>query len=106
NAVDEIVALARPVRAYLRVAYVVLHRARARREEGEIRAALALQFQLCALERVLDLLIGDLQLARLLAGDLLLAPVPEGLRCGGVVAVAIDDHVIAAAVAVLFLIRS
>jgi hypothetical protein len=83
DAVDQLVALARPGFTDLHVADMVLHGACARRKEREVRAALALHPELRAFQRIADLLIGDLQGSGLLAGNLLLAPVPEG--CGAVV---------------------
>src|SRR5262249_25486532 len=83
-----------PLRADRRVADVVLHRARARREERDVAAPLPLQLQLGLLQAVADLVIADpeLLLGDVLLGDLPLAPVPQGLRRGRVVAVAVDDH--------------
>src|SRR5262249_57910330 len=81
------------------VADMVAHTHGARREDGEIRAALALQLELRAFEALADLVVGHLQrrLRRLLGGvldvvDLVLAPAQQVLGLGRVVAVAIDDH--------------
>src|SRR5262249_4770456 len=81
------------------VADMVAHTHGARREDGEIRAALALQLELRAFEALADFVVGHLQrrLRRLLGGlldvvDLVLAPAQQVLGLGRVVAVAIDDH--------------
>src|SRR6476659_9932631 len=71
---------------------MVLHRARARREEGDVGAALPLKFQLRAFERFADLIVADAQIGRA-ARKLRLAPIPERRRRGRVVSVDIDDHV-------------
>jgi hypothetical protein len=78
---------------------VVAHAHRARREDREIGAPLALDAELRPFEARADLVVGDLQrpfrrgmpgLAEVL--DLLLAPGLELFRCGCVVAVTVDDH--------------
>jgi hypothetical protein len=61
DAVDQVVALARPGVAHLHVADMVLHRARARREERQVGAALALDLQLRALQGIADFLVGYAQ---------------------------------------------
>ena len=61
DAVDQVVLHARPVRADRGVADVVLHRARARREERDVGAPLALQLQLGLLQAVADLVVADLR---------------------------------------------
>ena len=77
---DEIVADARPLLADLGVADVVRHAGRARRENRHVGAALALQFELRALEALADLVVGDAKIERFRAlrlvfeaGDLLVA---------------------------------
>src|SRR5262249_50432080 len=47
HAMDQIVALLRPVQAGRRVADVVPHTGRTRREDGYVGSAFSLQFQLC-----------------------------------------------------------
>src|SRR5437867_10004572 len=90
----------RPVPARGLVADVMAHSHRARREDGDVGAALALQLQLRALEARADLVVADAETAldgsvpRILEpGDLALSPLLELFGSGGVVAVAIDDHV-------------
>src|SRR4051812_18735301 len=91
DAVDQIVAHARPLLARFRVADVVLHAARARREERDIGAALALQLELRSLDALADLVLRDLRLAGR-PRELRLAPGGEAGGRGGVMAVAINDH--------------
>ena len=101
DARDQVVADLRPLQAHALVADVMAHAGGARREDGEIGAALALQLELVALDRFADLVIGHFQgrarrHRRLVLGGggrgLLLAEAKEVLGLGGVVAVAIDDH--------------
>ncbi len=99
DAMDEVVADLRPFAAHALVADVMAHAGGARREDGEVGAALALQLELRAFEALPDLVVGDLQRAaqrrRGLALDrlgLLLAEAFQVVGLGGVVAVAIDDH--------------
>src|SRR2546425_7960670 len=75
------------------------HAHRARREDGDVGAALALQLQLRALEARADLVVVDAEralrrdvLGILQRRDLALAQFLELPGSGGVVAVAIDDH--------------
>ena len=99
-AVDQVVAELRPRAARRGVADVVRHPRRPRREDREIGAALALQLELRALEARAHLVVADLEralrrrrAAALERRDLRLAPGLELARRGGVVAVAVDDHV-------------
>ena len=97
--VDQVVADARPLRRRGLVAEMVRHAGGARREDGEIGAALALQFQLRALQALADLVVAD---AEVLVGgaaggirqrrELAVAEDGQLLRCRRVVAVAVDDH--------------
>src|SRR5262249_39584505 len=77
----------------------------ARRKDGEVGAALALELELRAFETFADFVVGNLE--RCLGGlfcrifhviYLLLAPSQQVFRLGRVVAVAIDDHGTVAAV--------
>src|SRR5262249_48845879 len=98
--IDQVVAVLRPRLARRRVAEMVAHPARTRAEDRDVRAALALQLQLRALDALAQLVVADLDLAldglslRVLfeVRLLLVAIVPERFRRGGVVAVAVDDH--------------
>src|SRR5262249_43686024 len=99
HAVDQLVRDLRPFEADAGVADVVRHAGRARREDRQIRAALALQLELRTLDARAQLVVADLErrargLLRgiLDAGDLALAPVVQLLRLGRVVAVTVDDH--------------
>ena len=99
EAVDEVVRDLRPQRAGGRVADMMGHARCARREDGEIGAALALQFQLRVLDALPQLVVTDLEArpARRLRwvldpGDLFLAPVMELCGLRRVVPVTIDDH--------------
>ena len=60
---DQIVAVPRPVRAGGRVADVMRHGGRARRKDGHVGAALALQLQLRAFQALADLVVADVDLA-------------------------------------------
>ncbi len=98
DAVDEVVACDRPFLAGLGVAEMVRHAGGARREDGEVGAALLLQLQLRADDALADLVVGDGGARRALRrvierGDLRLAPALVLFRRRRVVAVAIDDHV-------------
>src|SRR5579864_3443899 len=75
------------------------HETRARREYGEIAAALLHQLELVVGDGVAQLVVGDFQLARpgldggvLDSGDLPVAPVLELFRRRRVMAVYVDDH--------------
>ena len=98
--IDQIVAMLRPRFARRRVAEVMTHPARARAEDRDVGAALALQLQLRALDALAQLVVADFQraLLRLMLRILLeirfllVAIVAELFRRRRVVAVAIDDH--------------
>ncbi len=99
DTMDHLVAQLRPGEAHVIVADVMAHPHRARREDGEIGAALALKLELCAFDALADFVVGSLE--RGLGGlfcrvfqivHLLLAPSQQVFRLGRVVAVAIDDH--------------
>ena len=99
DAVDQIVAVLRPVQAGGRVADVMPHPRGARGKDRHIRAALALQLQLRPLEALPDLVVRDrnraflTRLRRVLErGDLRVAVRLQRLRRRRVVTVAIDDH--------------
>src|SRR6185436_622055 len=96
DAVDQVVALAGPGDAGRLVADVVLHRARARREEGQAGAALALDPELGAFERVANLLIGNDRCRNGFTriGKLQLSPIPQSFRRRRIVPVAVDDHAV------------
>ena len=98
QAVDGVVAEDRPLAAGVGGADVVGHAAGPRREDRDVRAALALELELRALDALAELVVRDLQgrprrrLRRVLQGvDLALAPVEKLLRLGRVVAVTVDD---------------
>ena len=97
HAMDQIVALPRPVEAGAGVADVMRHRRRARREDRDVGAAIALELQL-GLDALAQLVVGDLdadpaQASRIVQpGDLRVAECLELFRGSGVVPVAIDDH--------------
>src|SRR5262249_6026163 len=97
DAVDQLVAGARPGFADRRVAEVMAHAGGTRGKDREVGAALALAFELAALDRRTELVIGNSRarrrrLAGLVRFDLLAAPPLVLTGSGGVVAVAIDDH--------------
>src|SRR3984893_9758421 len=99
EAVNQVVRNLRPFEAHAFVADVMRHAGRARREDGEAGAALALELELGAPDARAQLVVADLDggwrglLRRVLdGGDLVLAEIVQLLRLGGVVAVAIDDH--------------
>ena len=99
HAVNQIVAVPRPVRTGRRVPNVMRHGRRARREDGDVGAALALQLELRAFQTFPDLVVADLDFAvvgrlrRILQRrDLRIAIFLERLGRGGVVAVTIDNH--------------
>src|SRR5262249_18805837 len=97
--VHQLVRDLRPLEADAFVADVVRHAGRARREDRQVGAALALQLELRALDARADLVVADLEararrlLPRVLdAGDLRFAEIVQLLRLGRVVAVTVDDH--------------
>ena len=99
HAMNHLVAQLRPGEADLEISDMVTHAHGARGEDGQIRAALALELELRPFEAFADLVIAHLErgLGRLLWGileilHLLLAPAQEVLRFGRVVAVTINDH--------------
>ena len=101
RAMDQVVADLRPFEAHALVADVVAHAGGARREDGQIGAALALQLELIVLDAVANLIVRYFQRSarrqqRLVLGvgrrSLFLAEAVQVLGFGGVVAVAIDDH--------------
>ena len=99
HAVDQVVADARPLRADVRVADMMRHAGGARREDRNVGAALALEFELRAFEAGADLVVADAEVERLRpqrlvldAGDLLVAEGGKLLRRRCVMSVAIDDH--------------
>src|SRR5260370_1318572 len=94
---DQLVAGGGPGFARRCVAKMVAHARRARGEDRQVGAALALHLELAALDRLTDLIIGHRRarrrrLARRVRLDLLLTPSLVLTRRGGVVAVAVDDH--------------
>ena len=96
DAVDQVVAHLRPVEAHRGGADMVRHARGARREDGDVGAALALELEL-GLHARAHLVVAELEhvargrLRRLLqGGDLALAVLVERFRRGGVVAVAVD----------------
>src|SRR4029077_2573604 len=96
---DEIVADLRPFLADREVTDVVAHARSARREDREIGAALALEFELRALDAGADLVVRHLEAGprwqRGLVLDrlgLVLAETVQVLGFSRVVAVTIDDH--------------
>ena len=98
DSVYQIVGHARPLDAGRLGADVVRHAGGARREDGQVRAALLLQLEL-RLHALYQLLVRDAKLVgRGLAhrigeaGELLVAEREEGLRLGRVMAVDVDDH--------------
>src|SRR5229473_4787392 len=97
-AVDQIVADLRPREADGGIADVVAHAGGTRREDGEIGAALALEFEL-QLQALANLLVADVQACArrrpgwvLQAGDLVLPKRLELPGGRGVMAVTINDH--------------
>src|SRR6266481_6056559 len=62
-AIDQIVAMLRPVAARCLVSDMVSHPRRARRKNREVTAALSLKFQLRAFKAFANLVIGDLESA-------------------------------------------
>jgi hypothetical protein len=96
--VDEVVADARPFLAHRLAADVVRHARGARREDGEVAAALLLQPEL-RLHALDEYLVADPQVARQRparrvgqAGELLVAELLQRRRLGRVVTVNVDDH--------------
>src|SRR5579863_2155156 len=105
DAPAQLVANRSPRRRHLEVADVMGHEACARAEDGQIAAALLHLPELVVDDGLAQLVVADLQLARLGSGggildarDLPVAPILEGLGRCGVVAVHIDDHVISLSV--------
>ncbi len=100
DALDQVVAAAGPGLGHGLVAHVVRHGRGAGREHGHVRAALLDQAHLVLLDRLDDLVVGDVRIggidvaAGLEVGLLRLAPDVMRLGRGGVVAVAVDDHVL------------
>ena len=98
HAMNEVVAEPRPISAGLGVTDVMGHRGRTGRENGEVGATLALQFELGVFEAFPDLVIADAwPLGRVKrrvfeAGDLALAISLQFFRSGRVVTVTVDDH--------------
>ncbi len=96
---DQVVADLRPFEADALVADMMPHAGGARGEDGDVRAALALQLELGALDALADLVVAHLQRRRrrhrrlvLDRLSLLLAEAMQVLGLGRVVSVAIDDH--------------
>src|SRR5580765_2492295 len=96
---DQVVAVLGPVPARGFVADVVGPGRRPWRENRDVGAALALQFQLCAFETFSNLIVRDVDFAfrwnsRLVAEcrNLVVAIRLQFFGCSCVVAVAIDDH--------------
>src|SRR5215475_8399461 len=99
DAMDEVVADLRPFLAHCEITDVVTHAGGARREDRQIRAALALELELRALDAGADLIVRHLEAGarrqRRLVLDrlgLVLAETVQVLGFGRVVAVTIDDH--------------
>src|SRR5882672_2007677 len=97
---DQVIAGARPVEARDLVADVVRHRRGARREDRDIRATLALELELRALQTLADLIVTDAQVRRLGTlrrilepGDLSVAVLLQLPGSRRVVTVTVDDHV-------------
>src|SRR5215211_2863163 len=92
---DQVVGVLGPVAADQLVAEVVAHPARARREQREIGAALALHLELTIFDAFADLIIGDVHLALARGahlGDLGPTVRLHAGRVGRVVPVDINDH--------------
>ena len=64
NAMNHVVADARPGQAQVRVSDVMAHRRRAGRKNCEVGAALSLKFQLCRFQALADLIVADVWLCR------------------------------------------
>ena len=77
--VDQVVADAGPLRGRRLVAEVMRHAGGARREDGEVGAALALELELRALQALADLIVAD---AEVLVGGATRAD-PSARRAGG-----------------------
>ena len=97
--VDQVVADLGPVQAGGRVAHVVRHAGRPRREDRDVGAPLALKLELRVLQRLPDLVVADAQGAlrrhvRRVAqpGDLFLPVGVQRFRRSRVVPVTVDDH--------------
>src|SRR5215475_4341650 len=101
DAMDEVVADLRPYAAGLRRADVVRHAGGARREDGDVGAALALELELGLFQAVADLVVADSEVGRRGAarciGEAGELAIPEQLQLARrrrVMAVAVDDHVL------------
>ena len=99
DAVDQLVADLRPHQADAGIADVMGHAHRARRKDGQIGAALALEPELGALNAGAQFVVADAQRRRrrplrriLQRRDLTLAEIVELVRFGRVMTVAVDDH--------------
>ena len=101
DAGDQIVANLRPFEADALVADVMAHARGARREDRQVRAAFALQFELVLLDAFADFIVRHFQRgarrhrrfsARCRGRGLFLAETMKILGLGGVVAVTIDNH--------------
>src|SRR5207237_5086430 len=96
---DQIIAMFRPITARRFVPDVVAHRRSSRREDRDIGTALALKFELSALEAFPNLIVRDFERAfrrdmrRILEhGDLAISVILKWFRRSGVVSVTIDNH--------------
>src|SRR6185295_1285454 len=98
DALDEVVAGTGPGGRGRFVADVMRHCRGARREERDIRAAVALQLELVLLDRLANLVVADARRRRrgqariLQPRQLLVAELLMSVRSSGVVAVAVDDQ--------------
>ena len=99
DAMDEVVAVLRPMQARRRVTNMVRHGRGSRREDRDIAAALPLELQLGLLEALANLVVRDRErrfgpCPRRIAQcfDLRVAKLLQAFRRRGVVTVAIDDH--------------
>src|ERR1700733_719151 len=95
--VDQLVARCRPCLAGAGVTEVVPHTGGARREDGQVGAALLLQLQLAVDDAGADLIVGDgrtrwRRLALAVGFNLLGAPGLVLARRRGVMPMAVDDH--------------
>ncbi len=103
--VDQFIAQLGPVQAGGRVADVVPHHGGAGRKDGDVSSPLPLKFELCALQALPDLVVGDVYgtfhwnvggVGQ--ARDLALAVVLQGLGRGCIVSVTVDDHIVGGAI--------